>query len=123
MDRTESYLSILDAAAKIQLNVALILEAKALHAEKSRNWICHHLSTAAYENNADHLKNTSEIHEQLISVIEGITKMEVAFAKNLNLLIGQDEEEASGMGAGGGLGDMFNFGSGSGIGIGSGLDK
>jgi len=119
LDRTESYLSILDAAAKIQLNVALILEAKALHAEKSRNWICHHLSTAAYENNADHIKKTSEIHEQLIAVIDGITKMEVAFAKNLNLLIGQEEEAASNTGVGGGLGDMFNLGGG----IGNGFDK
>lgn len=116
MDRTDSYLSYLDATAKIQYNVALILEAKAEHAEKSRNWICHHLSTAAYESNADHVKKATEIHEQLIEVIEGITKMEVAFAKNLGVLIAE-EEDSSGFGGGGvgGFGDMFG-GGGSGLG-------
>lgn len=116
MSRTDSYLSYLDATAKIQYNVALILEAKALHAEKSRNWICQHLSTAAYESNADHVKQAVDIHEQLIEVIDGITKMEVAFAKNLGVLI--VEEDSSGLGglggsAGGGFGDLFG---------GSGLD-
>ncbi|NOV04252.1 restriction endonuclease subunit S [Paenibacillus sp. LMG 31457] len=117
MDRTDSYLSFLDATAKIQQNVALILEAKAVHAEKSRNWICHHLSTAAYESNAEHVKQAVDIHEQLIEVIAGITKMEVAFAKNLGILIA--EEESSGFGGsgsgggGGGLSDLFG---------GSGLD-
>ncbi|MBD0381607.1 restriction endonuclease subunit S [Paenibacillus sedimenti] len=110
MDRTESYLTILDATAKIQFNVALILEAKALHAEKSRNWICHHLSTSAYESNSDHIKKTGDIHEQLIAVIEGITKMEAAFAKNLGVLIA--EEESTGLDAGGGLGDLLNLGDG-----------
>ncbi|UJF32092.1 restriction endonuclease subunit S [Paenibacillus hexagrammi] len=114
MDRHESYLSILDATAKIQHNVALILEAKALHAEKSRNWICHHLATSAYESNADHIKQATDIHEQLIAVIDGITKMEVAFAKNLNVLI-SEEEDASGGGLGGGFGDLFG-GLGGGLG-------
>lgn len=109
MNRTESYLSILDATAKIQLNVALILEAKALHAEKSSNWICRHLSADAYESNADHLKQANSVHEQLIAVIEGITKMEVAFAKNLGILIAEDDEDNSGQGSGGGLGDLFGL--------------
>lgn len=111
MERTDSYLSFLDATAKIQFNVALILEAKALHAEKSRNWICNHLSTAAYESNAEHVKQSVDIHEQLIAVIDGITKMEVAFAKNLGVLIAE-EEVSSGLGAEGGLGDLFGLGGG-----------
>ncbi|MBP1966979.1 restriction endonuclease subunit S [Paenibacillus aceris] len=111
MDRTESYLSILDAMVKIQYNVALILEAKAVHAEKSRNWICNHLSTAAYEDNAAHVKESQNIHAQLLSVIEGVTKMEVAFAKHMGVLLGKGEEASSG-GAGGGFGDLFGVGSG-----------
>jgi hypothetical protein len=66
VSRTDSYLSILDAAAKIQYNVTLILEVKALHAEKSRNWICNHLSVGAYSSNLDQVKQTVNIHEQLI---------------------------------------------------------
>ncbi|SDN59430.1 hypothetical protein SAMN04487897_103277 [Paenibacillus sp. yr247] len=111
MSREDSCLSILKAAAKIQYNVALILEAKAIHAEKSRNWICHHLSTDAYENHAEQVKKSHDIHEQLIAVIHGITKMEEAFAKNLEILIGE-KEDTSGAGAGGGLGNMFGLGGG-----------
>ncbi|MDD9269963.1 restriction endonuclease subunit S [Paenibacillus sp. GCM10023248] len=109
MDRTESYLSILDAMVKIQYNVALILEAKAVHAEKSRNWICNHLSTAAYADNAEHVKESHDIHEQLISVIEGITKMEVAFAKHMGVLLAKEEEPSNGVA--GGFGDLFGLGS------------
>jgi hypothetical protein len=109
VDRTESYLSILDAMVKIQYNVALILEAKAVHAEKSRNWICNHLSTAAYEDNAAHIKESQNIHEQLLSVIEGITKMEVAFSKHMGVLLAKGEEDSSR--SAGGLGDLFGLGS------------
>jgi hypothetical protein len=108
VSRTNNYLSILDATSKLQFNVALILESEAVHAEKSRNWICNHLSTAAYLDNAEHLKQTVDIHEQLIAVIDGITKMEVALAKNLEILIGEKEESSALSGGMGG--DLFGFG-------------
>jgi hypothetical protein len=104
VSRTDNYLTILDAAAKIQYNVALILEAKALHAEKSRNWICNHLSMGAYSNNLDQVKQTANIHEQLIQVIDGITKMENSLTKNLEILIGEKSSSD------GGFGDMMGLG-------------
>jgi hypothetical protein len=114
VSRTRTYLSILDATAKLQFNMALILEAKAIHAEKSRNWICNHLSTAAYADNTEHVKEATAIHEQLIEVIEGITKMESALAKNLSVLIGDHEEKAGD--ADGGFSDLFGGGGFGGFG-------
>ncbi|AEI45051.1 hypothetical protein [Paenibacillus mucilaginosus] len=112
MNRAESLTRIMKAAAKIQLNIALMLEAKTAEAEKSRHWICNHLSVAAYDGHAVQVKETMDIHDQLIEVIEGVTKMENALTRNLQILLNQKEEGGMGGGGmqGGGLGDMFGMG-------------
>ncbi|SUA49368.1 Uncharacterised protein [Paenibacillus thiaminolyticus] len=45
--REHSYHLILDAIAKMQWNAAMILEAKAMEAEKTRNWMLNHLTEIA----------------------------------------------------------------------------
>ncbi|TBL81738.1 restriction endonuclease subunit S [Paenibacillus thalictri] len=108
MSRTQSYYRMLDAAAKIQFNIALILEAKAVEAEKSRHWVCNHLSPMAYEGHTEQVKETMDVHDQLIEVIDGLTKMENALAKNLQTILNRKDESDSGdLGGGGGLGDLF----------------
>ncbi|WP_426448790.1 restriction endonuclease subunit S [Paenibacillus sp. S-38] len=113
MSRAESLTRIMKASAKIQLNIALMLEAKTAEAEKSRHWICNHLSAGAYEGHAVQVKETMDIHDQLIELIEGLTKMENALTRNLQILLNQ-KDEGGGLGEGGmqggGFGDMFGLG-------------
>jgi hypothetical protein len=114
MDRNDSYRRILQAAAKFQLNIAIMLEAKAIEAEKSRHWICNHLSPSAYSGHAEHVKETMDVHDQMIEIIDGLTKMEAALAKNLQIIAGPKEDEDTGgmggLGGDGGLGDLFGLG-------------
>ncbi|NOU96522.1 hypothetical protein GC093_25365 [Paenibacillus sp. LMG 31456] len=119
MSRTDSYHKMLQAAANFQSNIALILEAKSAEAARSSQWICQHLASDHFESHSDQIKKTIEIHEQLLEVIDGMTKMEVALAKNLQVLLGQSEAESDSSGGGGteggsgDFGDMFPFGGGS----------
>lgn len=108
MTREDSYHKMLQAAAQMQRNISLILEAKAAEAARSCQWICQHLSSSHFEDHTAQVKKTIEVHDQLIEVIEGITKMEQALAKNMHVLLGQGED-ASDQG-GGDYGDMFPFG-------------
>ena len=104
MDREQSFLRILEATANMQFNIALMLEAKALEAQKSRTWICRHMLSGAFESSQDHLKKTLEIHEKMVEVIDGITRMENGLGKNLKIILRQDEDESSGID---GFGSLF----------------
>jgi len=105
MDRTDLYLRMIDVFTRYQGEVALILEAKALEAEKSRNWIRVFLQDGGFDGHRDQLKASLAVHERLIEVIDGIVKMETGFARHLKLLIGGKEED--GDSAGGLFGDLF----------------
>ncbi|MEX2460144.1 MAG: restriction endonuclease subunit S [Paenibacillaceae bacterium] len=98
MNREDAYLSILEAAGKMQFNVSLILEAKSLEAEKARNWLCNHLSSAYFSNHELQLMQVIDIHQQIIAVIEGLTRLENGLGKNLKAVLG-----SSGNGENGGL--------------------
>ncbi|ANE46103.1 restriction endonuclease S subunit [Paenibacillus swuensis] len=100
MNREESFRQMLAAAAKFQWNIALILEAKALEAEKSRNWIVNHLSGEVFADHSDQLKQSMNIHEQMIEVIEGLTKLENGLTKNLKVVLDQDGDSEGGGGSG-----------------------
>ncbi|GLI08945.1 hypothetical protein YDYSG_49770 [Paenibacillus tyrfis] len=91
MSRIESYHKMMQAAARFQFNIALILEAKALEAARSCQWICGHLSSAHFADHGDQVKKSLEVHDQMIEVIEGMTKMEIALAKHLHILLGGNE--------------------------------
>jgi hypothetical protein len=108
MQREQSYLSILEATAQIQLHISIILEAKATEAEKMRGWICNHVSASSF--NEDHkaqVKYAIEIHEQLIGVVDGLTKMENGLAQNLKVILGQEQGGSS---LELGDSDLFDFG-------------
>ncbi|GAA3408529.1 restriction endonuclease subunit S [Paenibacillus hodogayensis] len=105
MERSESFMWMLRASAKMQHDISLILEAKANEAEKSRDWICVHLNHQCYNNHEDQLKKPLEMHESFVELIDGLTKMENALAKNLKVVLNKSED--SGMDSMGGLGGLF----------------
>ena len=109
MSRETAYARMLDASAKLQWNVAMILEAKALEAEKVRSWLINHITPEAYAEQQEHLRETMQIHEQLIEVIDGLTKLNQGMVSVLRATLrhNQDQEGSS-------LGNMFggNFDTG-----------
>jgi hypothetical protein len=111
LNRTDLYLHMLDATAKLQYDIALILEARAVEAEKSRNWICHHINSTNLEGHEHQMKQTGEIHEYVIELIDGLTKMENSLNRHMQALLGSNES-GSGTGTEGssGLGNLFSFG-------------
>ncbi|SEC70692.1 hypothetical protein [Paenibacillus sp. GP183] len=70
MDRSSIYMNMLESTASLQLNIALLLEAKAAEAEKTRNWICNHLSSASLLGHGYQMKQTGDFHDQIIEVID-----------------------------------------------------
>lgn len=105
MDRDESFIKILEATAKIQSHVAVILEAKANEAEKSRNWFCRHVLDSSFEDDSAQLKESNEFHDRIIEAIDGITKVETGLASNMKVLLNQGEEASNPDD----YGDLFNM--------------
>lgn len=116
MDRSSSYLRILQSSAKFQRNICKILEYKANEAEKARRWVCNHLSSSAYQGHAHQVKETMMVNHQIIEIIDGLTQMENALAKNLEIALGPGQE-SQGLGIGGGeSGGAMDFNLGGGMG-------
>lgn len=105
MSREQSYLNVLDAATKVQWNVSMILEAKAVEAEKVRNWILNHVHGGSFDNHEKMLSEPLDIHEQLVEVIDGLTKLQNGFCSNLKAVLATDIEES---GPDDGLGGLFS---------------
>ncbi|MNI19919.1 hypothetical protein D3C73_733680 [compost metagenome] len=110
MNRDQAYLNMLNASTKMQYNIAKILEAKAVEAERSSQWICNHFSVSSMKEHGERLKQTGEIHMFVLEVIDGLSRMENALAKNLKMLVRADEHEHMHAGGSGGLGNMFSLG-------------
>jgi hypothetical protein len=102
-------MNMLESTASLQMSIALLLEAKAAEAEKTRNWICNHINSASLFGHGHQMKQTGDFHDQIVEVIEGLTKMENALNRNMQALLNQGSGGEDG-GSGGGLGDMFSFG-------------
>ncbi|CAG7630508.1 hypothetical protein PAESOLCIP111_03198 [Paenibacillus solanacearum] len=112
MSRTASYHKMLRSIQDFQHNIALILEAQAHEAARSRHWVCNHLDSSHYMNHYEQVRRTGEIHNQLLEVINGLTRMEQALAKNLQALL-IEPEPAVPEATGGGMenyGDMMSLG-------------
>lgn len=107
MSREKAFLQMLESTATIQWNIAMILEAKAVEAEKVKQWTQHHIHARAFDSHEDQLKETISIHEVIVELVEGLTKLENGLYSNLKAVLGSGEEEG-GEGFGGGEG--FDFG-------------
>lgn len=110
MSREESYQKILQSVSRFQYNISLILEAKALEASRSSQWLCHHISPSQFENHGHQMHKTVEIHDQLLEVIHGLTKMELALSKNLQALIGEQDKDGHHDAGAGGMMDPMAYG-------------
>lgn len=105
MSREKSFLNVLEAAAKVQWNVSMILEAKAVEAEKVRNWMLNHVHGGSFDSHEKMLSEPLDIHEQLVEVIDGLTKLQNGFCSNLKAVFASDSEEP---GSDDGLGGLFS---------------
>ncbi|MFC4779332.1 restriction endonuclease subunit S [Paenibacillus sp. GCM10023252] len=99
-EREQAYRRMLTASASLQWNVAMILEAKALEAEKVRNWLCNHVNNGVFEAHQDQLKETMLLHDEVIDVIDGVTKLSQGMVSVLKAVLGQDGEGGSFSGGG-----------------------
>ncbi|CAH1211900.1 hypothetical protein PAECIP111892_03656 [Paenibacillus auburnensis] len=109
MSREKAFLQMLESTATIQWNIAMILEAKAVEAEKVKQWTQHHIHARSFDSHEEQLKESLSIHEVIVEMVEGLTKLENGLYSNLKAVLGSGEEE-SGEGFGGMSGDGFNFG-------------
>jgi hypothetical protein len=94
MRREDAYHLTLDAIAKMQWNVAMILEAKATEAEKVRNWLCTHITNDTFVSHQDQLSTSLQLHEQNIEVIDGLTKLCNGLGRNLKVILSPDGDES-----------------------------
>lgn len=95
MSRSDDFIKILDAGAKIHEHIAVILEAKAIEAEISTGWTKQLIQTADLNGHQEQLKLSEDFHAQFIEIIEGITKMEGALAQNMKVVLGKNEHSAA----------------------------
>ncbi|WP_135553136.1 restriction endonuclease subunit S [Paenibacillus cymbidii] len=109
MSREANYMRILEATARVQENVAAILEAKAFEAEKSRSWITRQVHHSLVQGPEELFKLAEELHGAMLEVIEGVTKMELGLARNLKTLLDKNDPMD---GFGGGFGDFDGMGGG-----------
>ncbi|CQR57979.1 hypothetical protein [Paenibacillus riograndensis] len=108
MSREKAYLQMLESSATIQWNIAMILEAKAVEAEKVKQWTQHHIHAKAFDSHEEQLKGPISIHEVIVEMVEGLTKLENGLYSNLKAVLGSGEE--GGEGFGGMSGEGFDFG-------------
>jgi len=99
MNREEAYHLTLDAIAKMQWNVAMILEAKATEAEKVRNWLCAHITNDTYDADNDQLATCMQWNEQNIEVIDGLTKLCNGLSRNMKAILHPDNDDSDNMAA------------------------
>lgn len=90
MSKEESLMRMLEAAVAIQRETSLILEGKAVEAEKVRQWVL------SQESSASGLKDSLVIHEQIVEQIEGLTRIGSGLCRNLRVALGTEDQAASG---------------------------
>ena len=111
MDRTDLYMQMLDATAMLQYEISLMLEARVIEATKSQNWICQHMNGANLEGHDHKMKVTGEVHESVIELIDGLTKLENALNRQMKALLGKnDSSSALGSDDAMGFGGLLPFG-------------
>lgn len=100
MSKEESFMRILDASVVIQYNTYLILQGKAVEAEKVSRWVL-----TQYPRSKGELSDSLSIHEQIVEQIEGLTRIGSGLCRNLRIILGTDDQGDDNMGM-----DTFEFG-------------
>lgn len=91
MSKLKSGLKILTSMADIQESVADILESKAVEMEALRDWVLHTVRESEFTTDHDMVMQSCGFHDQLIHILDGITKMERGFARHMELLLEEDD--------------------------------
>lgn len=86
-----SFFRMLASSVVIQEQISKILEAKAAEAEKSKKWVL------AYPEFEHHFETTIELHEQVIDMLESISKVQSGLNRNMKLLLEPVEQEEEDM--------------------------
>lgn len=111
MNREQAYLRMLSSTVNMQRSIAIMLEAKASEAEKLRSWICNHLHNNSFSSQKSQLGQSMQMHDQVIEVIDGITKLNQGMVSILKAVLEPDKEEDEGIGSfGSSLGNSITFG-------------
>lgn len=111
MNRDQAYLRMLNSTANMQWNMAIMLEAKAAEAEKMRGWICNHLHSHTFKSQQAQIGQSVQMHDQVIEMIDGITKMNQGIVSVMKALLDQEGEASDGFGDSmGSLDKGFSFG-------------
>lgn len=87
MGREEALHTTLEALAKMQMEVSIILHAKATEAEKAKNWLLNHLGEHTFIAPAERLAACLQIHGQQIEVIDGLTKLCGGLSRNMKMIL------------------------------------
>ncbi|WP_225445881.1 restriction endonuclease subunit S [Paenibacillus arenosi] len=97
MDREHANIRILESMADMQWNIAIMLEAKTLEAEKVRNWLLNHMIASDSADAHEQTKDALDVHAQVIEVIAGLTRLQQSLNRNMQTILdpdGQDEQGA-----------------------------
>lgn len=104
MNREEAYIAMLESTAKMQSDIAIILEAKAAEAEKMRAWVCNHLFSHSLDSHPSQLGQSIQIHEQVLETIDGITKVNQSMVSIMKAVLDKEDGQSE-------LGQLEGFGS------------
>jgi len=92
MNREGSMIKILTANSRLQKHMSIILEAKTKEIEKARNWLYNHVHENGYPDEIHQLRDPLKLHQYIVGVIDGITKVENGLAKNMGILLNSGAE-------------------------------
>jgi hypothetical protein len=111
MSREQSYMRMLSSAANMQWNIAVMLEAKAAEAEKMRSWFVNHVTGHSLGAEQAQLGQSLQIHDQVIEMIDGMTKLNQGMVSIIKAVVPQDDDDDGGFGDQvGGFGKGMSFG-------------
>ncbi|AJY73601.1 hypothetical protein [Paenibacillus beijingensis] len=116
-EREQSLVRLLETTALLQWNIAHILDAKALEAEKVRTWIYNHISNDSHPKQQVQLDESVKVHDQIIDIIDGINKLGQGMVSMLKVVLRHEHDSRSmmdgfggGMMGGGMMGGGMDFG-------------
>lgn len=101
-DREQSLVRILETTAILQWNIAHILDAKAMEAEKVRTWIYNHISTDSLTRQQVQLDESVKVHDQIIEIIDGLNKLGQGMVSMLKVVLRHETDSQSMMDSFGG---------------------
>lgn len=83
---------ILAASASIQHQLAIILEAKAKEMAKTVSWTHAQIRSSEYGVHEIQFKDALRIHERMVELIDGVTKVETGLARHMKMALHSDSD-------------------------------